>query len=206
MRVRHHHYFFFICIIFNSQNASITFYLLVPFEAISFLPINLQSDIAIAVYLDLLTKVKLFQDCERNLLYSLVLKLKPITYMPGDYVCKKGEVGREMYIIDKGIVEVVVNDKAVAQMKEGSVFGEISLLSMGAGGNRRTANVVSKGFSRLLILQKSDLNEVLQNYPGMEAQLRQTARYAKSHLSLSFTLFYILLIFFYAFSVTKVLI
>lgn len=81
-----------------------------------------------------------------------------------------------MYIIDKGIVEVIVNDKAVAQMKEGSVFGEIALLSMGAGGNRRTATIVSKGFSRLLILLKSDLNEVLKSYPGMESQLRNAAK------------------------------
>jgi len=36
-----------------------------------------------------------------------------------------------MFIVDKGIVEVVVEQKAVAQMKEGSYFGEISLLSMG---------------------------------------------------------------------------
>lgn len=86
-------------------------------------------------------------------------------------------MGREMYIVDKGIVEVVVGDKAVAQMKVGSYFGEISLLSMGDGGNRRTANVVSKGFSKLLVLYKNDLNEVLKNYPGMEEILRKTAEY-----------------------------
>ena len=67
-----------------------------------------------------------------------------------------------MYIINKGIAEVMVEGKAVAQMKEGSYFGEISLLSMGDGGNRRTANVVSKGFSKLLVLHKDDLNEVLK--------------------------------------------
>ena len=95
--------------------------------------------------------------------------------MPGDYICKKGDVGREMFIVDKGIVEVVVDGRAVAQMKEGSYFGEISLLSMGDGGNRRTANVMSKGFSKLLVLHKSDLNEVLKSYPGMEEILRKAA-------------------------------
>jgi CRP-like cAMP-binding protein len=80
-----------------------------------------------------------------------------------------------MFIVDKGIVEVIVDGKAVAQMKEGSYFGEISLLSMGDGGNRRTANVVSKGFSKLFVLLKSDLNEVLLNYPGMEETLRKAA-------------------------------
>jgi cyclic nucleotide gated channel beta 1 len=33
----------------------------VPFEAISFLPINVQTDLAINIYYDLLSKVKLFQ-------------------------------------------------------------------------------------------------------------------------------------------------
>jgi cyclic nucleotide gated channel beta 1 len=81
-----------------------------------------------------------------------------------------------MFIVDKGVVEVMVEGKAVAQMKVGSYFGEISLLSMGDAGNRRTANVVSKGFSKLLVLHKNDLNEVLKNYPGMEQLLRKTAK------------------------------
>lgn len=29
------------------------------------------------------------QDCERNLLYDLVLKLKPNVFLPGDYICRK---------------------------------------------------------------------------------------------------------------------
>ena len=80
-----------------------------------------------------------------------------------------------MFIVYKGVVEVVVDGKAVAQMKEGSSFGEISLLSMGDGGNRRTANVVSKGFSKLLVLHKIDFNLILADFPGMEKSLRNAA-------------------------------
>ena len=80
-----------------------------------------------------------------------------------------------MFIVYQGIVEVIVNNTAVAQMKEGSYFGEISLMSMGDGGNRRTANVVSKGFSKLLVLHKTDFNLILVDYPDMEAVLRKTA-------------------------------
>ncbi len=117
----------------------------------------------------------IFKECEKNVLYALVLKLEPIIFMPGDFICRKGDVGREMFIVDKGIVEVVVEGRAVAQMKEGAYFGEVSLLSMGDGGNRRTANIVSKGFSKLLVLHKSDLNEVMQSYQGLEATLRKAA-------------------------------
>lgn len=29
------------------------------------------------------------QDCEKNLLFDLVVKLKPVLYLPRDYICKK---------------------------------------------------------------------------------------------------------------------
>lgn len=81
-----------------------------------------------------------------------------------------------MYIVDKGIVEVLVNGKAVVQLKKGSVFGEISLLAVGDGGNRRTADVVSKGYSTLYVLHKNDLDEVLRDYPDVEKVLRKKAK------------------------------
>ncbi len=36
---------------------------------------------------------------EPGLLVDLILKLKLQVFSPGDYVCRKGDVGREMYII-----------------------------------------------------------------------------------------------------------
>jgi len=53
------------------------------------LPNKLRKDLAIHVHFNTLSKVKLFSDCDKTLLYDLVLKLKPILYLPGDYVCKK---------------------------------------------------------------------------------------------------------------------
>ena len=42
----------------------------------------------------------------------------------------------------------------LATLKAGSYFGEISILNMGAHGNRRTASVKSVGYSDLFCLSK----------------------------------------------------
>ncbi len=51
-------------------------------------------------------QVKIFEDCEKGLLCELVVRLRSQIYSPGDYICRKGEIGREMYIINHGKVEV----------------------------------------------------------------------------------------------------
>ena len=51
-------------------------------------------------------QVKIFEDCEQGLLCELVLKLRSQIFSPSDFICKKGEVGREMYIINHGKVSV----------------------------------------------------------------------------------------------------
>ncbi|CAF90330.1 unnamed protein product [Tetraodon nigroviridis] len=167
-------------------------------EVLKYLPDKLRAEIAINVHLDTLKKrprprlsplsgksgvslsqVRIFADCEAGLLVELVLKLQPQVYSPGDYICKKGDIGREMYIIKEGKLAVVADD-GVTQfvvLSDGSYFGEISIPGhQSKAGNRRTANIRSIGYSDLFCLSKDDLMEALTEYPDAKAMLEEKGR------------------------------
>nr|XP_009292120.1 cyclic nucleotide-gated cation channel beta-1 isoform X5 [Danio rerio] len=142
------------------------------------LPDKMRLDIAADVNYSIVSKVALFQGCDRQMIFDMLKRLKSVVYLPGDFVCEKGEIGREMYIIKAGEVQVVggPDGKTVfVTLRAGSVFGEISLLA-GGGGNRRTANVKAHGFANLFILDKKDLAEILVHYPESQKLLRKKAK------------------------------
>jgi CRP-like cAMP-binding protein len=89
----------------------------------------------------------------------------------GDYILNEGESSRTFYIIVTG--EVYIHKKAamsaghdgiVATLKAGQSFGEIAL-EMGGG---CTASVVAKTEVELLVLYKSDYDQIMKDYKEQE--------------------------------------
>jgi len=96
------------------------------------LPESIRAEIAMNVHADTLRRVAIFRECETGLLTQLVLKLRPSVFGPGDYVCRKGDIGKELYIIKRGQLNVVADDgmTVFATLTDGTVFGEISVLNI----------------------------------------------------------------------------
>ena len=144
------------------------------------LPHTLKTEIAMQAHLETLERITIFKNCDTGLLLRLVLKLKLEVYCPGDYICRKGDIGTEMYIVRQGKLEVVADDQVTvyATLTEGSVFGELSLIHIAGNktGNRRTANVRSIGFAELFVLNKYDLWEALAEYPEAEKVMIERGR------------------------------
>ncbi|XP_049904056.1 cyclic nucleotide-gated cation channel alpha-4 [Epinephelus moara] len=149
-------------------------------EILQQLPVHLRTEIAVSVHLPTLSKVTIFQSCEKSLLEELVLKLTPQVFSPGEYVCRKGDVGHEMYIIKEGKLAVVADDGVTeyAVLSESNFFGEISILNIkgNRSGNRRTANIRSIGYSDLFSLSKEDLTDVLSEFPAAKRHLEEKGR------------------------------
>ena len=52
------------------------------------------------LFFQTISKVKLFHGCDPGLIKSLVIKLQPMLFLPGDYICKKGDdIGKEICIV-----------------------------------------------------------------------------------------------------------
>uniref|UniRef100_A0A668AM55 Cyclic nucleotide gated channel subunit beta 3, tandem duplicate 2 n=1 Tax=Myripristis murdjan TaxID=586833 RepID=A0A668AM55_9TELE len=144
-------------------------------ELLDKMPLVMRTAIAVDINLATFQKIDLFKGCDQQMLVDMLLRLKSIIYLPGDFVVKKGDIGKEMYIIKSGAVQVVGgpdNSIVFVTLKAGCVFGEISLLqSSKDGGNRRTANVKAYGFANLFVLEKKDLFDILVHYPESQKVL-----------------------------------
>ncbi|KAA0185514.1 Cyclic nucleotide-gated cation channel alpha-3 [Fasciolopsis buskii] len=145
-------------------------------NALKMLPDKLKSELAVNVNLATLKKVTIFKECRPEFLQDLVLKMRPLIFTPGDFVCRKGEIAREMFIIADGVLEVIgPDDEVISMMSSGDFFGEIGILNRD-GANKRTADVRAVGYADLFVLSRSDVLEALQDHPDAEILIKEFAR------------------------------
>ncbi|NXX44840.1 CNGA4 protein, partial [Tricholaema leucomelas] len=149
-------------------------------QVLKFLPRSLMAEVVAEVHLPALARVGIFQGWQEGVLRQLVLRLRPQVFGPGELVCRRGDVGREMFFIREGRLAVLAEDgiTQLAVLGQGLYFGEISLIHIkgNTSGNRRTANILSLGYSDLFCLSKEDLTEVLTEFPSARSALEAKGR------------------------------
>eukprot|EP01059_Diplonema_ambulator_P001728 TRINITY_DN11454_c0_g1_i1.p1 TRINITY_DN11454_c0_g1~~TRINITY_DN11454_c0_g1_i1.p1 ORF type:complete len:586 (+),score=205.68 TRINITY_DN11454_c0_g1_i1:114-1871(+) len=138
------------------------------------LPVSLGKELLTYLHKDFVCKVPLFKGCDDLFLEEVSCCLQYVAVLPGYYVLKKGEVGKEMFFIQRGQVDVVSEDNRIvfASLTEGNFFGEVALVVPGA---KRTASIVCKTFTELFVLNKNDFESLLDSYPETRAKILQVA-------------------------------
>ena len=132
------------------------------------LPEYLQQEVQLFLNKDIISKVPLFHECDEQFKSAVVVKLIPIVLLPDSYIVRKGEVGREMYFISRGEVQVVSDAKdpseriVYATLRDGSFFGEVALLF---NDSRRTATVITSLYCDLYVLRKEDFDSIQEQFP-----------------------------------------
>nr|CAH8857729.1 unnamed protein product [Trichobilharzia regenti] len=144
-------------------------------NTIGLLPDKLKTELALNVNLETLKKVTIFHECRPEFLHDIVLKMRPLVFTPGDLICRKGEIAREIFIIADGVLEVISEtNEVLSRMSAGDFFGEIGVLNVD-GVNKRTADVRAVGYAELFVLSREDILKALKDHPEAEVVIRKHA-------------------------------
>uniref|UniRef100_A0A8C5FY72 Potassium/sodium hyperpolarization-activated cyclic nucleotide-gated channel 1-like n=1 Tax=Gouania willdenowi TaxID=441366 RepID=A0A8C5FY72_GOUWI len=119
----------------------------------------------------LVASMPLFANADPNFVTAMLTKLRFEVFQPGDYIVREGTIGKKMYFIQHGVVNVLTKGTMGMKLIDGSYFGEICLLTRG----RRTASVRSDTYCRLYSLSVDNFNEVLEEYPMMRRAFETVA-------------------------------
>jgi len=122
---------------------------------------------------EVLKKVALFKDADPLLLSQVIMALRPTMVAANEMVIKKGDIGRELYLLARGEVEVLDDaGKVIKTLKDGDIFGEVGLLMS----TPRTANVRAKTGCDLFVLDKADFSRILRDHQQFANGVLQVAK------------------------------
>lgn len=114
-----------------------------------------------------LAKIPIFERLEASDLDTLRGLWTPRTYGQGEAIFYVGDTGTSMFIIEDGIVDIIVPDELnkqqvqVSVLHEGDFFGEISILD----GLPRTATAQAREETRVLVMDRDDFILFLTQRP-----------------------------------------
>ncbi|HVO37962.1 MAG TPA: cyclic nucleotide-binding domain-containing protein [Spirochaetia bacterium] len=133
------------------------------------LPHTLAMEVLLFLNRAILEKVSLFKNANEIFIREIVQLLRPLVFLPDDYIIRQGEYGDRMYFLSSGEVEVLVGDTIVARLGDGSPFGETALLQ----GEKRTASIRAVSFCDVYMLAKADFDALRIRYPEFDAQVKK---------------------------------
>ncbi|KAG5457335.1 MAG: hypothetical protein BJ554DRAFT_2684, partial [Olpidium bornovanus] len=110
---------------------------------------------------------------DEGFISRMVSALQPRIINDRETVIRKGEVGRALFFVARGEVEVVSEDgeTIVNVMQQDTFFGEIGLLFDIA----RTATCRARGKCLILALTKAKFAEIAEDYPSVSAAIKLVA-------------------------------
>ena len=120
--------------------------------------------------IDAIAGLDLFAGLDRKQLSTVVSLSTLITLPAGSVLCRRGERGREAFVLVEGSAAVSVDDQAVAVLQPGAVFGEMSLLD----GKPRVASVTATTSVSVLVLSPVELASLLESVPPVRARIFTT--------------------------------
>lgn len=136
---------------------------------------------------EVLRSIPLFAKIEPAKLKLLAFTSERLSFLPGDELCRQGDVGDAAYIILDGDADVVVETPSgpvrVASVGRNDIIGEIAILC----DVPRTATVVARADLETLRISKDHFFQLVKQFPqiGLEVMHELASRLHHTTQSLS---------------------
>ncbi|MCJ8141898.1 cyclic nucleotide-gated ion channel/potassium channel family protein [Ancylobacter sp. A5.8] len=119
----------------------------------------------------MVARVPLFADLDAAGIGEIHRALSAHTAHAGEVIVRRGEEATSMYFIASGEVELEFADETVT-LSEGQFFGEMALLHVA----RRAATARARKRSMLLVLDSTDLADIMRRHPQIRAGIQAVSR------------------------------
>ncbi len=121
-----------------------------------------------------LAKTAIFADLPAQTLHAIAQRLTLQHVPAGETIYRMGESGDALYLVEEGEIELTAENASgvveeLARVRDGGVFGEMSLLT----GKNRTEDATAVRDTNLWIFYKADLDELIGQYPSIGAALNR---------------------------------
>jgi CRP-like cAMP-binding protein len=138
--------------------------------------LTLRRQIAIYLFKDNLQKIPFFQLATDAVLGMICMQLHQVIYMPDDYIIQEGEIGKELFMIVKGIVRVLPPNgckkpeaETIILLSEGDFFGEIGVVME----VERTRSVKAECMAELCVLAREGFDKILVEFPEFAIAMKK---------------------------------
>ncbi|KAJ8569357.1 hypothetical protein ON010_g5903 [Phytophthora cinnamomi] len=136
-------------------------------EVVKLLCPSITKDIQVELLKDMVGRIPLFRDCNQQFIVALTSLLEMTSFPAHVTLFEAGDRGDYMYVVNSGVLHILVNGVKVRELRVGAFFGEISVFSK----RPRSAAVVTTSYCTLYRLSRFHIERVLEGYPHYAAQI-----------------------------------
>lgn len=124
-------------------------------------------------------RTPLFEGLESDEVAEIYGQMRARHFEPGDVLCEEGEPGDSLFIVQSGMLQVLVGvgvtgrarlqptRESVARLRRGDVVGELSVIT----GEARSATVIAVAPTQALEMERDQFNALLTRHPRVWANL-----------------------------------
>ncbi|MBX2811911.1 MAG: 2-oxoglutarate dehydrogenase E1 component [Myxococcales bacterium] len=105
-----------------------------------------------------LHQVTIFRGLSEDEVLDLARVAEEVSVLDGEYLMRQGEIGREVFIITEGTIQISREGRLLALLQPGEVIGEMSALDE----QPRSADAIAQGSAKVVVLRADELRKLVE--------------------------------------------